>query len=212
MEVIKLYKSKKNHVCQVNINGKICVMKKYFDEYSVVKEQEILSLLGSKELSVPKVLWNQDNQMCLDYIEGITVLDYLIELENKSSDSEYVDFINHFADLHKDLYEALRGYKKDMILGDMNLRNYITNKGKIFRIDFEDCTAGNIETDIGKMAAFALTYDPSFTDWKKTYVNSLIDIFSERINISKEKVVAEMERELDLIKIRRNICSSCVNE
>ncbi len=202
MKIIKIFKSKKHNVCKVSIEENIYVLKEYSNKHSFIKEYDILNFLASKHLNVPEILANDGNQLYLDYIKGMNFLDYFTELEIRLSEG-YEDFLNRFADFHRVLYQALREYKKDTILGDMNFRNYIIMGKRISRIDFEDCTVGAIETDIGKMAAFALTYDPSFTIWKKKFSRKLTDIFSDKLNLSKEKIITAMEKELDDIRIRR---------
>ncbi len=202
MEIIEFFKSKKHSVCKVDNKGCICVLKKYTDKHALIKENDILNFLVQKKLNVPEVLMKSDRQLYLEYINGITLMDYFTELEIDLSEG-YENFLNRFAEFHKSLYCFLGEYKENMILGDMNFRNYIIMGRKISRIDFEDCVAGNIETDIGKMAAFALTYDPSFTNWKKKFVERMIDVFSGNLNLSKEKIRTEMKKELENIKIRR---------
>ena len=77
------------------------------------------------------------------------------------------------------------------ILYDVNLRNFLLNHKGIVKVDFEDCRRGTMEGDIGKMAAFILTYDPIFTDFKKDFAADMINEAILKLKIDKEQVISE---------------------
>lgn len=202
MEVIQHYKSKKNKVYKININGDLFIVKHYKDQTNIEKEYALLKYLNNYSLNTPIAHNCQNLKMYMDYIEGVTLLDYFIELENNNV-SDYKLFLEQFSKYHKNLYGVLNKYQQNMILNDMNFRNYIIKNNQLFRIDYESCSLGSIESDVGKLAAFALTYAPAFTHWKKVFADYLITHFCSTLSIAKEKVIQEMEKELTAIKIRR---------
>lgn len=204
MKVLRHYKSKKNHVYQVDINGNCYIMKRYQNKENYDREYALLNHFNNKLLNLPVVEAHQDLEICMSYIKGETLLDLYLHWET-SAWQAYTAFLLEFSQYHRAIYTELNHYKKNMILGDMNFRNYIINGSQISRIDYETCIVGNQESDIGKLAAFALTYEPAFTDWKKTFTENLIEVFSKTLSISKEKVIHEMENELDAIEVRRRI-------
>lgn len=202
MNIIKQFLSKKNNVLQVEKDGQTIVLKQYRDISNAKREYEILQYLSNNDIQIPTVISNNSEGLYMEYVEGITLLDYYMKLENDCLD-DYLSVLVSLSKYHKKLYSVLDKYKTNTILGDMNFRNYIIKDNQIFRIDFEECKEGSLESDIGKMAAFALTYNPSFTPWKQKFTSSLIHVFSEELRISKNNIAQEMEKELEEMKVRR---------
>ena len=97
-----------------------------------------------------------------------------------------------------------------LIFNDMNLRNFIIKDepqpaGKIFRVDLEDCKAGFIEEDLGKLIIFILSYDPILTEWKIKLSESLMEYILSGRSVNKDLLYNEAIKELDAMSIRRNI-------
>jgi thiamine kinase-like enzyme len=106
----------------------------------------------------------------------------------------------------KSFYEAVFDCcNEQIVLYDVNFKNFIITDTKIYGIDFEQSQAGSIAEDAGKLSAFALTYNPSMTEWKIKFRNIFIDILSKELNIEKEKIITEEKKELKAIEKRRGI-------
>ena len=73
------------------------------------------------------------------------------------------------------------------------------------RVDFEDCKVGEIEEDIGKFIAFFLTYDPSFTSWKRSVAESMKSLCRDTMDVDIPRISLEIEKELGRMALRRNI-------
>lgn len=202
MSVIQRFESKKNKVLKVRMEDNYYIRKEYADYSRMAKEFEILKHMDTRGANIPKPYKMESNTIHMAFIDGILLLDYYTELEKRQED-EYEDFIHKLAQAHLNIYLSLNFFDKNMILKDMNFRNYLISNDVIYRIDFEDCEQGNIAGDIGKLAAFALTYNPVKTAWKKKFTNRLIRIFSETFKIQIEQISYEMNKELELIKARR---------
>jgi hypothetical protein len=73
----------------------------------------------------------------------------------------------------------------------------------VYRVDFEDCCEGKVEEDMGKFIAFFLTYDPSFTAWKKSVSESIKSYCKDTMDINISRVDQEIEMELVRMAERR---------
>ncbi|MBT9147880.1 MAG: hypothetical protein DDT32_01647 [Syntrophomonadaceae bacterium] len=186
------------------------VVKHYSNPQMRLKnEVKILMILHSKGLSVPKIIYNSENYVVMEYIQGRTLLGYIEEKEQLSLDnhvqSEVLGVIEELAHWLKKFYIICTSvYNKTYILGDVNLRNFIVGD-QIYGVDFENTRMGKVEEDIGKLCAFALTYNPPFTPWRCTLVDFMKKIMSDVIEMPIDRITMEMANELDEIAKRRNI-------
>ena len=205
--VEKKFTSKKNNVYLLNSaqsceKDKYLVYKKFSCPNRMQKEVEMLSKLKDNDLPVPQILVTGKDYIGLEYLEGTLLLDCYCDLESTDGssskflhESDYF-FINALCSWFKNFYKAVKDITgKQIIMGDVNFRNFIV-KDIIYGIDFEECREGSIEEDIGSLCAFALTYNPSFTIWKKTMVNELQRIFCEELNLDKKLLKKEVKNQL----------------
>jgi tRNA A-37 threonylcarbamoyl transferase component Bud32 len=201
---IKL-QSKKNEVYRIIDNEGSYILKEFSNVDSMNKELELLQLLNKKGLSTPNIIKIEEMNLCLEDLGDITLLDYYESMERiNSHDCEVT--IRKLCKWMKTYYSITSIYFNDSyIISDVNFRNFIIKENDIYGIDFEDSRVGNIEIDAGKIAAYGLTYTPMMTKWKIDFTNKFIDIFSIELNINKESIVQECNKELEKIKIRRNI-------
>lgn len=207
-EVRQKFYSKKNNVyltefkC-INEETVTFVVKVFNDDKIKEKEAYMLSILKEHKLKVPDIYYIGKNSIIMDHLEGITLLDVMNILEEKSSRYEKLAedlclWLLNFYNISK------TAIGKDLIFGDVNLRNFIM-VDSIYGIDFEDCKEGCREEDIGRMCAFILTYNPSFTSWKNNFIKGIIDKAAEIINTNKTIARKYMEYELMAIEKRRSI-------
>ncbi len=134
------------------------------------REKAMIALLQSKKVAVPSLVSTSENMLCYKHIDGILYSELVENMEEK-----------HAIALAEWLLEYHKATGKLRV--DNNLRNYIfSEKDEIcVGIDFEShISEGDIAEDCGKIIAFAATYNPSFTDWKKRTCALLIRTFTMR--------------------------------
>ncbi len=148
-------------------------------------------------LPVPAVLARGDNALALGYICGKTMLERLEQGENTGEPLD--GCIDAFLDFLEQFYTALPGH----IYGDVNFRNFINTEKGVCGVDLEEAGPGSIEADIGRAAAFMLTYNPSGTDYKIKNSGYLIEKGAVRFCLKKHRIVSAAEAELDAMRVRR---------
>lgn len=161
----------------------------------IEREYEYLQKL--KGLPVPAVMARGERSLALSCIAGKTMLERLEEAE--SSGAELESCIDGLLDFLHRFYSALPG----RIYGDVNLRNFIVTHEGVYGVDVEEAGPGDICSDIGRAAAFLLTYRPSFTDYKNKAAEYLIDKACGRFGLNKGLIENAMRSELCGIQNRR---------
>lgn len=175
--------------------------------YSFNKEVDLLRHLREYEVMVPDIYFTSNNLIIMEYIAGEIMLDRILSLEESEvtcSSEEVYQTINQLAQWLLSFYQAMRKWKKRLyVKEDVNLRNFIYSQGKIYGIDFENTHPGVIEADVGKLCAFLLTYTPEFTEWRCSFTEKLIRIFSRELLLDTEVVIRAMRKEITVIAHRR---------
>ena len=212
-ECLDKFKSKKNDVRKIKIikddkKEETVVVKHFENKAGFEKEKKFLDLAIKKNIDVPNVLYYKDNTIISEYIKGELLLSSLFK------DKEQIVLLsNTLKDIYKkfnDENNNIYNNKNLIILGDMNLRNFIFSKEnkKIYRIDFESIEYGKIEKDLGRLCAFCMSYDPCFTSEKIKVTKELFYYLLKILKISKETFKEEIILELSKIEKRRNISVS----
>jgi len=211
--VVKTFCSKKNTVNLVMFvdesgHENHWVVKQFHDQGERIhKETTILEQMYMGGLAVPRLLFAEETFIVLEYIEGLTLLGWMEKLEHESINNdlqaEVFDRLAELALWFKQAYEILaRSQGGPLILGDVNFRNFILGPA-IHGIDFEDCRKGAIEEDIGRLCAFALTYRPAYTLWKRRFVDALKEAMGETLKIPLVSINKEMAKGIDELASRR---------
>lgn len=204
MEKVKLY-SKRNSVYRIYNNSKTFIVKKFYDTNYMLIEAEILNILLHSKASVPKLISVSNDEVILEDLGDLTFLDWLKKEERNSSVTYHKMIIKFLSFLQKFYKTTNEYYGKQYIINDVNLRNFLVNNNKIYGIDFEQCKEGKIESDIGKIIAYIITYEPIATDWKFKFINDFIHIFLLNFNLNVVLLIKEIKLELYNIVERRNI-------
>lgn len=148
-------------------------------------------------LHVPRILARGRSSLCMEYIPGETMLQCLENAEKQNrSFEEYIDLFLRFL---QGVYTANLG----QIYGDVNLRNFILTKGGLWGVDLEESCNGSVSADIGKVAAFILTYRPAETEYKQRTAQYLMERSSVLFGITNQDIEHEKELELSAMKRRR---------
>jgi tRNA A-37 threonylcarbamoyl transferase component Bud32 len=214
-QFIRRFYSKKNEVSLVQFTDSLglkreWVVKKYNDPKNIKMEGEILKQLYTGGLSVPKMIHVGVTSIIMENIKGITLLEWIEDKEKESVAKpgcrvEVLKTIEELAHWLKRFYEIMAvADSENIILGDTNFRNFIV-ADKLYGVDFENCQRGKVEEDIGKLCAFALTYDPPFTEWKCMLADAINEIMSDILQISSGSINVEMIKELTEIFRRRKL-------
>lgn len=213
--VEKRFYSKKNQVYKARLlssegKEKSIVIKKYTGPIeNRRKEIQLLHHLRQQGLTVPKIYFVKEDYIVMEYIEGRTLLE---EIE-KREEEQVVGKDSFYKSNNEQLVDSLITWLKDfyyhtdnqLILKDINLRNFLINKqGKIYGIDFEDYGIGNIVEDGGKLCAYILTYNPPFTLWKLNFAKDFFYTFIEKFSINKEILLKQVDKEIHHINVNRN--------
>jgi len=214
-EVLHKFKSRKNDVYLVKTEGAdgSCaeyVHKIFRSAEAASKEARLLKELKNGGLNVPHVYYAGGTSIVMEYIRGIVLCDKISEIE-KASGTQEAQSEEEARIITRELSSWLRSFYAygkaagcSLILGDVNLRNFIFD-GRVWGIDFEEVKTGIIEEDIGKICAFLLTYNPAFTPWKRRFAVSLLEGLSGEITFDMGIVREEFKKELDSIEKRRRL-------
>jgi hypothetical protein len=210
------FQSRKNEVYLVELrksNGLVIpsVLKKYINSNeNKSKETFLLRVSLENGLSVPKIYFEGADYILLEYIDGDTFLDTLVDLENNQGENignekNYEVFFELFTWLQKFHSLTKETIGKGYIFEDINFRNFIVSD-KIYGIDLEDCHYGAYkERDGGRFCAFLLTYSPSFTSWKVKVARQTIEILTKEFGYNSELLKKEINKEFIEIQKRRKI-------
>lgn len=208
----KRYESKKNNVYLIKAytygSQEVHYVLKYYPViHNMHKELEFLELLMDK-VAVPEVLFHGNRYLILEHLDGILLLDALFSHEGDSPLTCFIKtdiLLNEFVRWLRGFYSTAKTSSGcQIILGDVNFRNFIFNE-KIFGIDFEDCRAGYIEEDAGRICAFSLSYLPAFTEGKIEVTRKLLSMLIEALELDRGLAIKEIEKELYSISKRRKL-------
>ncbi len=197
--------SKRNQVQRVIKDNNSYIFKTFAQADDFMNEVELLKILKEDGANVPNILEEGHNFLFLEDLGDETLLNGFESME-KHNRTEYKDLILKLSKWLEIFYSiTFSRYGKKLILNDVNFRNFILFENEIYGIDFEQSCTGAIETDAGKLSAYALTYEPSITQWKIDFRNELIDILSEELNIDRQQILNEEKKEIKSIENRRKI-------
>lgn len=203
---VKEYFSRVNSVFLIeslsNINQQF-ILKDFGNNYERI-QAELNGIKVFENIS-PKIYYSDSRYLVHEYIPGATFLSCFEDAEK--TDSDPGELITHLIEFLKSAYDSAPGY----VLGDINFNNFIIRENSqqdtctlpISFIDFESVKPGEIEEDLGRIIAFALTYDPPFTEWKQRFVEKFIDTTVMLMNLSEEKISSYKELEFSAMKYRR---------
>lgn len=192
--------SRRNKVCKIiavcNDKKLVFVYKKFLNG-NPEKEYRNIEILSG--INIPAVLARSEKALCSEYIEGQTLLQALetSEKQNHTFDRYiflWIEFMQRF-------YKTMPGY----IYKDINFRNFIVKDNCIYGVDLEEIQKGLPKTDIGRAVAFLLSYDPSFTEYKKQTAQTFISACSAAFCICPDDIRSEMHKELHSMQKRRGI-------
>jgi tRNA A-37 threonylcarbamoyl transferase component Bud32 len=176
----------------------ICIMKRYgIDNTNTMeKEQTNVEMLQNSDISVPKIIYKHNDSLFFEYMHGELVGD----LVEKQSMGNWIDeFALWMAKLHK-----IKKGTNSLLKMDVNLRNFIYSKGKIYGLDFEDIGYGDIRTDLGNICFFILTDTPSFTKEKHIMMRRFLQSYEKHSGLKLKEMDKYLLKSRAEAKIRRS--------
>lgn len=194
---MKTFESRKNHVALL----KSGVIRKTFTERGAYdNEVRLLSKLDG--VLAPRLLTRGGNFLDIAFVEGNLLIDEYLAADTKKAEllaaslAKTVDYIYRTA---------------GEITFDENFRNYIVTDKSCIRIDFEETTAGSIESYIAKIMAFATLYEVA-DEVKLIFIRTL----AQKTHADILALVAEYEKEVRFLSDRwktafpRELCDKII--
>ena len=181
------------------------VFKEHKSRDAAVQEAEFLHILGSNGVAVPKVIEIKKNVLCLEYITGIPLPDFMLEHDAIDRCSKVAASITIWLESY---YKAVNYNTTSEIRGDVNGRNFLVVNDNIIGVDFEEHIYGRRESDFGRLLAYIATYDYDDTKVQRTLEEKLIESFIKRFSISGNELQKEKAIELKVLegfRKRRNM-------
>ncbi len=154
------------------------VIKKVCDKKSAKFEYDVLKKFFDSGVCVPKPYFTVRKFIFMRYIKSETVLDVV-----ESSDVLTIETVAKLVCLW--LFELYNLFEKDqnnVILDDVNCRNFLYNKdGIVFGVDFETLTTGDKRENLAEIVEFIESCDikrHKKTSFKKSFLNEVQNIFN----------------------------------
>ena len=206
--------SKKNQVYlrERQINGVVTrvVEKEFTDPRRFAQEVKLVTALSPSALAVPRLLRTQppdargQGVLVYEYIEGRTALAYLEQ--NEIPQGRFLlDALTRWLAAFYALTKTQ--FKKQWILGDAHLRNFIYNEksDQLYGFDFENAIPGRIEQDLARLFLFILTYEPAYAPKHQALAQSLINRANPALAMDPVILRAAIQAEAADMTARRNI-------
>lgn len=200
--------SKRNEVYRVYEDGRTYIEKNYASQEDADREEELLVSLRAKGVSVPEILLKRRQRIEMQDAGEETFLGLFERAE--LTGRAYKDTALCIEKWLISFYSAMSDYKgRQLIRGDVNFRNFIVSVEKgtgcysVTGVDFESSVFGRIETDIGRMAAYALTYEPAMTAWKVEFARIFMRRMCNLLSLDEGAAITELKTELHEIAKRR---------
>jgi len=208
----KEFKSKKNTVSlflgeDSRGNYHRWIEKVYKEKSNLEKDFNFLKILKKNGVKVPQVYCHEKNEnlVIMEYIQGTILLNYIENFEkNNIKDERLKKVINILLNWLNDFYSVFYE-NSDYIMEDINFRNFIIRDNTIWGLDFEDCVQGRKERDIGRICAFAVSYNPPFSRWKINMVKIFLQMSLNSFDLNIMEIEKAFWEELKAIEKRRNL-------
>lgn len=181
------------------------VVKECTSQKAALFEKNRLLFLKENGVAVPDVIGLDGSSLFLEYIEGITLPDLL-------EDGSFCGKSGFIAECiiawFQSFYNAVQHSSTKEIRGDINGRNFIFTGTAVYGIDFEEIVFGEIAVDLGRFLAYLSTYALKDGSSRDEISRLLLDLFVPAFGISASTILAEKDRELAAIKLRRHKAAS----
>lgn len=177
--------------------NKVCIMKKYsiYSSGILEKEYKNIKMLQKSGISVPKIIYKNNDSLFLEYIRGELVGD----LVERQCIGNWIDkFAQWMVNFHR-----ISDKSGKLLKMDVNLRNFIYSEGEIYGLDFETVRYGDIRTDLGNICFFILTNTPSFTKEKHIIMRQFLQSYEKHSGSKLKEMGKFLLKSKNEAKIRR---------
>ena len=173
-----------------------CAYKIFSSHEAKDREAMLLKSLRKHALRVPKLLAVDDKGILREWIDGLTVEEILVQMEEaqaeeydaQTNESLIYRLINWFYDFHT-IASCME--HKILVMYDVHPSNFVMRRGQIYGLDFEDCCPGVAETDFGRFMIF-LMRGGAF-EWRIEFVKQMLKSVEGEFRYNLELVKQAME-------------------
>ncbi len=203
-----IMKGRRNRVELIVDKDELFVIKTFARNEDLENELQALNMLKAGGIPAAAAERYGEKKLKLEFLYGVTALELFEGLESEGlgfqkRDRGYCRLLCAFI---KSVYRCFfESTGKKLCLNDMNLRNFIYQPeyDRFTGVDFELVGEGSYERDSGVLLAFVLAYEPQDTPYKRAMVEFMLDLLSDELCISREKIKAQMEEEQKAMALRR---------
>jgi|GEM_PF-3043918 len=184
-----------------------CAYKVFSSKAAKEREAMLLKTLRKHALRVPKVLDEDEQGILREWIDGMTVEEILVRMEETqaevydahANESLIYRLINWFYDFHT-IASCME--HQDLVMYDVDPSNFVLRRGQIYGLDFEDCRPGVVETDFGRFIIFLLRSGD--LQWRLSFAKQMLKSVEGEFRYNSELVRQAME-EMSEPDERKNI-------
>jgi hypothetical protein len=206
MEIVKQFKSKKNNVFLIKNKGHFEILKKFSSIKGYNKENNFHKILHGHNLMLPKILEENilEKSIVYEYIGDRNGVDIIERYEEENNEKQCVDFLIRIYKWLRDFHSVPYINENKLCFYDLSFRNFLLYRDKIYGIDLESITEGNLSLDAGRMMAMYLYYDEVKSDFKIEVFKKAKEYILKDEQIRPEDLEYAIRIEEDMIKIRRD--------
>lgn len=191
-------RSRRNVVKLIQTDHGKAVLKEYRNDETWAHEQMVYQWLQNSTLPHAKIIEVYPKKILLTHLPGRVLTDWMDEQE--ATGIICWDMWDKLVSWLTDFY-----HETGLVMTDPNLRNFIydAETETLYGLDFEECAEKDITESIGRLAAFLLLYDPSYTRIKQAIADCILRKFVDRFNIKPEVLLNETKKQEAILRSRR---------
>jgi len=207
MEIIKKFKSKKNNVFLINNEGQFKILKKFSSINVYNKEKNFYKILHGENLMLPIILEENilEKSIVYEYLGDRNGVDIIEGYEEENNLEECINFLIKIYNWLKDFHSVPYIKENELCFFDLSFRNFLLYRDRIYGIDLESITEGNLSLDVGRMMAMYLYYDEVKSDFKLNVFERTKEYIISDGEIRESDLSYGIRTEEEMIKIRRDI-------
>lgn len=204
---IKQFKSKKNSVSLVRNNGDFLVLKKFETIEHYHKEKKFYDILLAENITLPEMIDVNPHEKTIiyEYLPAKNGVDLIETFERFNNKVDCVAFLIKIYEWLKTFHIVPYIKNHNLSFYDLNFRNFLLYKNRIYGVDLESIDKGNLTLDIGKMLAMYLHYDEMKSEFKLDVFKTFKAYLIKDGQIQSRKLDAIINKEEEVINKRRQI-------
>lgn len=211
--ILKMF-SRRNNVYRVSVTFPDRTSKNYVVKDRIlgtaIEEAYLLTLLKVGGVEVPRVFWNDNRIIVLEYLDGVLLTDMVLDAQASAGGNQWVEVLARWLFSLHSFMKIEDGHC--LCMPDLNLRNFIYKDGNFLGYDFEEMLVDRPERDLGGLCAHIFNNDPVFAEYKYDIVKKLIHCYLvlakkslSDICINLDLVNRSFIREMQVVMERRRV-------